>query len=134
MPSPATQGRAKQAQPGGAQTRALPPIPFTHASHEHTEAISDNTSAILGANTQGFGPFDIPAYGFLRNVWLLVETVAGTDGTATAAADAPFNVLQNVTLEDVNGTAIFGPYNGDEIWAVNKYGGYQFYSDPEQLP
>jgi hypothetical protein len=134
MASPATMGARKSAQGEPARKPSLPPIPFTHAAHEHTEAISDNTSAILGANTQGFGPFDIPAYGFLRNVWLLVEATGGTDGTATAAADAPFNVLQNVSLEDVNGTAIFGPYNGDEIFAVNKYGGYQFFSDPEALP
>lgn len=108
-------------------------IPFTHAAHEHTEAISD-ASVLVGANVTGQGPFDVPPYGYIRNVYLLVTTSGGVDGTAVATEDAPFNVLQNVSIEDVNGTPIVGPYNGDELFYVNKYGGYQFFSDPEAMP
>jgi hypothetical protein len=128
-PAVAHKGKEKS---GGAAPRTVF-IPFTHAAHEHTEAISDD-SLLVGANVTARGPFDIPSYGYIRNVYLLVTTTGGVDGTAAATEDAPFNVLQNVSIEDVNGTPIVGPYNGDELFLVNKYGGYQFYSDPEQMP
>jgi hypothetical protein len=131
--NPAHSAAAKSAADQGSKAAPPPLIPFTHASHQHVEAIAD-TSDLITANTNQKGPFDIPAYGYVRNVFLLVTTSGGVDGTATAHEDAPFNVLQNVSVEDVNGTPIVGPLNGEELLYINKYGGYEFYADPEQLP
>lgn len=136
MPNPGTtvQARAGNTGNGTPQAPAVRAIPFTHAAHEHEETISDTSDLVLAGSGTNKGPFDVPAYGYLRNVFILVTTSGGVAGTSAAHADAPFNVLQNVTLEDVNGTPICGPLDGDELFYVNKYGGYQFFSDPEGLP
>lgn len=112
----------------------LPLVPFTHAAHEHLEQVSDVSDVLVAAYNAVKGPFDVPAYGYIRNIVLLVTTSGGVDGTSTANEDWPYSVLQSVSLEDVNGAPLFGPYNGDELFYVNKYGGYQFFSDPSSLP
>src|SRR5689334_1252423 len=100
---------AVQHAPKGQQDAPrVPLIPFTHAAHEHVEGIAD-TSDQVGANVIQKGPFDIPAFGYVKNVYLIVTTSGGVNGTATAHEDGPFNVLQNVSFEDVNGAPIVGP-------------------------
>lgn len=111
----------------------VPLIPFTHAAHEHVEGIADTSDLVSTAVIQK-GPFDIPAFGYIKNVYLIVTTSGGVNGTATAHEDAPFNVLQNVSLEDVNGAPIVGPIDGDELFLINKYGGYEFHGDPVDMP
>jgi hypothetical protein len=112
----------------------LPPVPFTAAAHEHTEpAITDATLA-LGAAQQVRGPFDVPAYGFLRNIFLEVSLSGGTLGAGALSADHPWNILQNISLLDVNGAPIFGPLDGyASLWA-NVMGGYAFRQDPRLGP
>lgn len=115
------------------QAPQLPIVPFTHAAHEHVEPAFDR-SLLMTGNTQQLGPFDVPAFGYLRNIWILVEGTGGVIGTGVLAGDAPFNVLQDVSLLDVNGAPIFGPFNGYELYLVNKWGGYQYYNDPDGQP
>lgn len=115
------------------QAPQLPIVPFTHASHEHVEPAFDK-SLLMTGSVQQLGPFDVPAFGYLRNIWLLVEGSGGAIGTGALAGDAPFNVIQDIALLDVNGAPIFGPYNGYELYLVNKWGGYQFYNDPDGQP
>src|SRR5258708_2830679 len=43
---------------------------------------------------------------------------------AYADIDAPFNVIDTITLEDTNGKPIVGPFGGYDLYLVNKYGGY----------
>lgn len=110
-----------------------PVIPFVHAAHEQFQSVADKSQAITGA-TQQLGPFDIPANGYLRNVWLLVEASGGVLGPGVFHEDAPFNVLQNISLVDTNGAPILHPMDGYELFLINKWGGYRFFSDPESLP
>lgn len=113
---------------------ALPPIPFSAASHEHTEPVTTDATLALGAAQQPRGPFDVPAYGFLRHIFLEVTGSGGVIGAGVAAADYPFNILQNIALIDVNGAPIFGPLDGFAALQANIYGAYAYRSDPRLAP
>ena len=45
-------------------------------------------------------------------------------------ADAPFNVIQSLTLQDANAKPIVGPVTGHQLAMINKYGAYQNLGDP----
>lgn len=135
MPTAATMaGNPKN----GNQTQQAAPvarIPFPRAATEHIEPFVDQNTAALSAATQAFGPFDVPAYGFMRSIRLLVTTQTnGSGGSAAVAEDGPFSFFQEVVLQDVNGAPIFGPVSGYDLYLANKYGGYDFSSDPRQSP
>jgi hypothetical protein len=106
-------------------------VDFTSASYEHTEPASDD-SRTLGTSQQTIGPIEIPAYGFIRHVFVLVEISGLTGGTAHE--DSPFRALSEVSLFDVNGAPIFGPFDGYETYLANLYGGYAFQQDPRLQP
>jgi hypothetical protein len=110
-------------------------IPFPRAATEHIEPFVDLTTAAISASTQPFGPFDVPAYGYMRDIVLLVTTgTAGSGGGATTAEDGPFSAFQEVVLQDVNGAPIFGPVSGYDLYLATKYGSYDFSCDPRQSP
>jgi hypothetical protein len=123
-------GSAPQASAAPVQ----PVIPFTAAAHRHIEPITVDSPAILGAAQQQRGPFDIPAYGFIRHVILEVSFSGGTLGAGVLSPDWPWNVLQNVTLSDVNGAPIFGPLDGYALLQANIAGGYAYRQDPRLDP
>lgn len=109
-------------------------VPFTSASHEHTEQAFDVT-VTPGENSQDLGPFDIPAFGYYRHLLLQVETVeAGEAGEAEAHADFPWNLFDRIQISDVNGADIFGPLSGySTLWA-SITGGYAGRPDPRVMP
>jgi hypothetical protein len=93
------------------------------------------SSAVLGADTQEFGPFDDPSGGFLRSILLHIVASGGAKGTATvaAAADAPWSVIRSIEHSDVNGRALIYPnINGYDLYLINKYGSYLFGCLPEK--
>jgi hypothetical protein len=98
----------------------------------HEEPFYD-TSKLLTTSSQQIGPLDIISYGYLSEIILLVEATGGAGGAAVAKEKAPFNVINGLYLQDVNGSYIFGPYDGYETYLVNKYGGYDFVSDPKVI-
>lgn len=124
---------AAPARRQGQAAAPMPVLPFIYAAHEHAESAFDVSQA-LGANTVQLGVFDVPAYGFLRHINLVVEGSGGTLGAGVLAADFPFNVLQEVTLLDVNGAPIVGPLTGYQLYLANLFGGYAFRSDPTLQP
>lgn len=109
---------------------AVLPQPFTRAAKEHQEPMFD-VSQPLGGSSVALGPFDVPAYGYMRGIWLWVSATGGA-GTATVAMkeDAPFNVLSELALIDVNGANLLGPINGYDLYLINKWGGYNL-GDPK---
>lgn len=129
-PTQTPQRRAPQRQ----APAALPPIPFTAAAHEHSEPITTDATLALGAAQQPRGPFDVPAFGFLRHIFLEVILSGGTLGAGALSADYPFNVLQNIMLVDVNGAPIYGPLDGYATLWANIIGGYAFRQDPRLGP
>lgn len=125
------------AKPQGPKPQANQPsllVPFTRAAQEHFETFID-VSQILTAGSTQLGPFDIPAYGFMRGIELNIEATGGVGGGATVAAfeDSPWSVIGELTLQDVNGAPIIGPLSGHDLYLLNRWGGYNPNSpDPKQ--
>lgn len=119
--------RQSGAAPAPAAVRA---IPFTGAAHEHVESITTTTTT-PGTTVATLGPFDVPAYGYLRHIFLEVSFTGGTVGAGTLSADYPWNALTNIQLLDVNGAPIFGPIDGYAAYQANVWGGYAYRQDPK---
>lgn len=121
-----------------APAQNLSVVRFVRASDEHVQPGGIDESNALTSSSRDLGVHDIPAYGFLRNIWLFVEVTGGAAGLATVAAaeDAPWNVLQNISLTEPNGAPIVQLVDGYQLYLVNKYGGYVqgFPGDPQLLP
>jgi hypothetical protein len=116
--------------PGGKQA-APKPRPFRIGVQSKDEIDYDVTFTGT-TSTQDLPVLNVPPAGFLRGLYIIVETLSGNTGTVSVAfkEDAPFNVLETVTLEDVNSQPIVGPISGHDLYLINKYGGYAFSSDP----
>lgn len=111
----------------------VPIVPFTSAAHEHTEAVADITVTPT-ASAQVLSAIDVPAFGFIRHLFFEVSGSAGVLGAGTLSGDYPHNLFQQISLSDVNGAPIFGPYDGYAALMANVYGGYGFNSDPRRDP
>lgn len=103
---------------------------------ELTEGAFHDKSDLMTASAQQFGPVPVPAVGFARHIVLLIEATGGVAGGATVAAheDAPWSCLQSVQLTDTNGAPIFGPLDGYDVYLANKWGAYNFLTDPKSSP
>lgn len=76
--------------------------------------------------------------GYLRWLDIAVRASGGVNGTTTvaAAADAPYNVIQNLLLKDAFGQPIV-QINGYELFLINLYGGQTGFwnaASPAALP
>lgn len=130
MVSPAVTMPRPSQQPGAAG-RTKDVVPFIRATKKHYEPFFDATYA-LGANQTVIPPVSVPAYGFLRGVWVRVDATGGTGTAAVASQNAPFNALANIALQDVNGAPLIGPFDGYRAFEITKYGGYHRSPDPRQ--
>lgn len=104
---------------------------FATATYPHSE-IADQRTHTLAAGAQTPQPVDIPAFGYLRAVWLEVVVTATNAGGATTVAmeeDAPWNIFDEIQLQDVSTQALvqLGGYNA---YLMHKYGGYGNAEDP----
>lgn len=127
---PTATAQAAPAQNGKAQ-KAAPTRKFRAGVQEHQEPVTTLLAVPSAAPT----PFvvEIPAYGFLRGLWLGV-TVAGGVGSGTAAVykeDAPFSWIQTIQFLDVNSAPIIFQITGFDLYLIYKYGGYFFTADPK---
>lgn len=122
---------APKSNGGGKSAAPMPVVGFVRAAQEHIEPFVDQTTQIT-TSAQVQGPFDVPAYGYLRHLYILVTTTGGSGGSAVAAEDSPFSALGDIQLSDVNGAPIFGPVSGYDLYLAQKYGGYDFNTDPRQ--
>lgn len=130
----------------GGETNAAPKngeapamvVPFVRASDEHLQPGNIDETRTMTASSADLGVQDLPAYGYLSHLYVLVEATGGSAGLATVAADedAPFNVLQNVALTEPNGAYIVQFTDGYQMYLANKYGGYvnPVSSDPKNSP
>lgn len=115
----------------GGQKQQQKPRPFRIGVQSKDEIDYDVT--VTGTTTtQDLPVLNVPPAGFLRGLYVIVETTAANTGTVSVAfrEDAPFNVLETVTLEDVNNQPIVGPISGHDLMLINKYGGYAAFPDP----
>lgn len=111
-----------------AAPQAVPAIPFTSASHLHVEPGPTINVGLLTTAVQQLNPIDVPAYGYLKHFVIEVVATGGVGGTGNA--DYPWNILQSVTLQDVNGGNIVGPIDGYALYIANLIGGYGYSNNP----
>ncbi len=126
-----TMTRNAQAK-GGAPAPAARAFRIGVQSHDE---INYDVTAATTVSTQDLAVLNVPPAGFLRGLYVdVVGTTAGNGAATTFAADGPFNVIDSITLEDVNSAPIVGPLNGYDLYLINKYGGYMFSDDPKASP
>lgn len=120
------------------QTTATPAsvgnVPFTRLSRK---------GQILGPSTAGFTfgglwtPIMKPVGGYLRGLNFYVQSVAGTNTTTVASADAPYNTIQNIYFRDPFGQPIIQA-DGYSLYLINLYSGQigalGFGNNPAGLP
>jgi hypothetical protein len=120
----ATAGGTKQGtKPRNGTGAVVPIVPFIRASAEHREPVLDVSRLLTVAGSQQLGVFDVPAYGYIRNIVLVVTATGAVGGTL--AEDGPWNVLQNVALTEPNGAVIAQFDSGYSLFLANKWGGYR---------
>lgn len=128
MPTAATQAPGGNAQNrnGKSDQKVQPTVPFIRASALHREPTGIDVSKVQTGSDQDLGVFDIPAYGYVRNLVILVTASGGTGGApaVTANEDAPFNLLKNIYLTEPNGAVIAQFDTGYDMMLANKWGGY----------
>ena len=67
----------------------------------------------------------------LRGLYIqCVATTSGNSATPAFNGDGPWITYAQVTFQDANQKPILGPVNGYDLMVINKYGGFQFNSDP----
>lgn len=140
MPTAATQqpsGNAGVRKNGGDQ-KVMPTVPFIRASAKHREPTGIDVTKTLTTSDQDLGVFDIPAYGYVRNLVILVTASGGTGGTpsVTATESGVFAALKNIYLTEPNGAVIDQFDTGYQLYLANKFGGYGHVlgSDPKADP
>lgn len=130
MPTAATTagGTAQGTKPRGNETRVMPTVPFIRASAEHREPAGIDISRQLTTSDQDLGVFDIPAYGYVRRIVLLVTASGGTGGApaATFPEDSPWTTLKNIQLTEPNGAVLSQFNSGYDMYLANKWGGYRY--------
>lgn len=128
MPTVATTagGTAQTRKPSGNQQVAAV-VPFIRASAEHREPTGIDVSRQLTTSDQDLGVFDIPAYGYVRSLYILVTASGGTGGSpaVTVNEDGPWSTLKNIALTEPNGATLSQFNSGYDCHLANKWGGYR---------
>ncbi len=128
MPTAATQQPAGTTRDGGKdkQQKVMPTVPFIRASAKHREPTGIDVQRQLTTSDQDLGVFDIPAYGYVRNIVLLVTASGGTGGSpnVTDTEAHIFAALKNLYLTEPNGAVIAQFDTTYQAYLANKFGGY----------
>lgn len=124
MPTAATAGGTAQATKPK-QTAPQAAVPFIRASAQHREPTGIDISRALTTSDQDLGVFDIPAYGYLRSLFVLVTATGGAGAGVTTTEDAPFTALKNIALTEPNGAVIAQFNSGYNLFLAHKWGGYR---------
>lgn len=126
MPTAATtSGGTTQSTSKNGKAVVTPTVPFIRASAEHVEPAGIDTSRQITAADQDLGTFDVPAYGYLRSLLILVQATGGTGTSVTASEDSPWNAVKNILLTEPNGAVIAQFNSGYDALIAHKWGGYR---------
>lgn len=127
MPTAATQAPSgnSQTRNGNKEQRVMPTVPFIRASAKHREPTGNDVARILTTSDQDLGVMDIPAYGYVRNIVILVTASGGTGGApaVTLTEDGILAALKNIYLTEPNGAVIDQFDTAYELYLANKFGG-----------
>lgn len=125
MPSAGLLNSPAKKAGGGAAQAPVSLVPFLRASGEHREPTGIDVTKALTTSDQDLGVFDIPAYGYVRSIVLLVTATGGAGTGVTAAEDGPFSVIKNIAFTEPNGAQIAAFNSGYDLFLANKWGGYR---------
>lgn len=122
----------------GSNQNVLPTVPFIRASAKHREPTGIDTQKTLTTSDQDLGVFDIPAYGYVRFITILVTASGGTGGTpaATLTEAGVLAAIKNIYLTEPNGAVIAQFDTAYQMYLANKWGGYNHTvgADPKASP
>ena len=129
---------AQQKGRRGTTDQAPAPVemaPFVRGATEVYETFGDR-STVMTTSAVGVTDQEVPAFGFVRSLFMWVVASGSVKGGATVAyqADAPFSAVENIVFSDVNGKPLTGPISGYDLYLINKWGGYAYVSDPIESP
>lgn len=115
---------------------ASAPIPFTAAAHRYREKIFTVVQA-LGTAAVDISPPGgaIKSYGYLRRLKLEISSPA--TGTSTPlAADAPWNIISQLSVTQPNGEEMYGgpTFSGLQAFFAARNGGVFLNDDPSTWP
>lgn len=131
MPAPGATAPPASRSPQGQNSKNV--TPFIRSTKKHREPFYDFTVNNAGATpaSGALSPINVPAYGFLRGLWVRVDTVGGAGAASlNIANNGPWNVFNFMGLFDVNGAPLYGPYSdGYRAFLIQKYGAYHRYYD-----
>lgn len=113
---------AGQQKKGAASSVAT--LPFARASKWHIE--QSNTQVVTGSATSQVFNFPIASYGYLSGILITVVSSGGNLTAATAFEDAPWSVLSQIQISDVNGVPIH-QLSGFHEYLAMKFGGYRLF-------
>src|SRR3954470_11141131 len=124
MPTAATVTAGGTRQGTGRQNdrAVMPTVPFIRASAPHREPAGIDVSRQVTTSDQDLGVFDVPAYGYVRSIVLLVQATAGAGTSVTQAEDGPFSAIKNIALTEPNGAVIAQFNSGYDLYLANKWG------------
>ena len=98
-------------------------IPFTRASRKKSRLVLQTAAVTLNTTVQAVPALQIPAGGFLKRLKLsIVATTAANAATVVFNPDAPFNLLQQISLLSPNGDTLINVIDGFSLYVINKYG------------
>jgi hypothetical protein len=124
VPAP-TLARPAAAQPAAQNGAPVISVPFTRASRKKSRLAFQTGPTTLNTTVQALQPQQLPAAGYLRQLRLTVTgTTAGNAAATAFKADAPFNVLQQISLLTANGDTLISVIDGFALYVQNKYGAY----------
>jgi len=109
-----------------------PTVPFCQGSKPETEIAYSWAKIEPSANAQPLGPIALPANGYVRNVWIEVETTkTGVEEGITIAEDMPFSLFEQIKLTEPNGAPLGMELKGFSAYLANTLGAYAGSPDPE---
>src|SRR6059058_4988495 len=109
---------AADSQHAGAAGHVL--IPFMVGTNAYREAPFSTVTQQLDANPHET-VVNVTPGGFLRGVTMQVTSASGVIGAGVLAADVPYSILSNISLEDISGGPILYPMSGFAYAMAQKY-------------
>jgi hypothetical protein len=109
-------------------------VPFVRGSGKGSYKFFSKSGITLTTATQDLGPIDIKAYDYMRSLLVTVTTTGAGGATGTAAADAPFNIFNNMAVKQPNGQTMYQVSTGAHAAYIQKYGMYRSENDPRSDP
>jgi hypothetical protein len=136
MPARTRSSAATEPAPGYANVPNAgnqgPTVPFCQGSKPETEIAYSWAKIEPSANSQVLGPIALPANGYIRNVWIEVETTkTAVEEGITIAEDMPFSMFEQIKLTEPNGAPLGMEMKGFSAYLANTLGAYAGSPDPE---